>query len=233
MSKHFERHQTDVFTKLNNFELYVKRQSLTRFLARYEIFKLASDVKGSIVECGVHHGGGLMAWAKLSAGLEPIALDRRVFGFDTFEGFTEINDKDKGGSQNASLEKGGFSAGKTSYDYILDCIKEYDENRFINQFPKVDLIKGDANLTIPVFVNENPHLIISILFLDFDLYEPTRTALKYLLPRVPRGGIVAFDEINNPAWPGETIALIEEYSGLNGISLKRFSFDPNISYMIL
>jgi hypothetical protein len=45
---------------VDNFEKYVKRQYLARFLVRYELFKLIKSVKGSIIECGVHQGGGLM-----------------------------------------------------------------------------------------------------------------------------------------------------------------------------
>ena len=57
--------------KLRNFAKYVRRQDIARFLCRYEIFKRQLHVKGSLVECGVHHGGGLMTWAQISAILEP------------------------------------------------------------------------------------------------------------------------------------------------------------------
>jgi hypothetical protein len=63
--------------------------------------------------------------------------------------------------------------------------------------------------TIPIYVKENPHLIIAMLYLDFDLYEPTKVALENFLPLVPKGGIVAFDEVNSKKWAGETIALKE------------------------
>ena len=229
----FEQHHTNSQIKLNNFELYVKRQALTRFIARYELFKQIISIKGSIVECGVHHGGGLMAWAKLSSGLEPMALHRKIIGFDTFDGFIDIHDNDIGVTDNQSLQKGGFSAGVSSYDYITQSVKEYDENRFLNQFEKVELIKGDATITIPEFISANQHLIISLLFLDFDLYQPTKAALKNFLPRIPKGGIIAFDEINNSAWPGETVALIEEFGGLNKLNIQKFPFDPNIAYIVL
>ena len=52
--------------KLKNFPKYVPRQSLTRFLTRYEIYKQVLEVQGSIVECGVLFGGGLMAFAQFS-----------------------------------------------------------------------------------------------------------------------------------------------------------------------
>ena len=47
--------------KLSNFAKYVPRQSLTRFLSHYELFQKVLRVQGSVVECGVLHGGGLMS----------------------------------------------------------------------------------------------------------------------------------------------------------------------------
>ena len=69
MKEIFYKYESSIEDKLNNFEKYVKRQALSRFLARYELFKQIKNVKGSIVECGVHHGGGLMAraiWSRRS-----------------------------------------------------------------------------------------------------------------------------------------------------------------------
>src|ERR1700754_905596 len=90
----FEANPSSWETKLENFPKYVRRQNLTRFLALYELFKRALPVKGSVVECGVHHGFGLMTWAKLSAILEPVNLTRRIYGFDTFEGFPGLAEQD-------------------------------------------------------------------------------------------------------------------------------------------
>lgn len=64
----------------------------------YEIFKLALPVKGSIIECGVFRGFGFMTWFKLSTMLEPENLTRRIYGFDTFEGFPSISDHDESAS---------------------------------------------------------------------------------------------------------------------------------------
>lgn len=233
MNELFLKYDCNLETKLNNFEKYVKRQALARFLARYEIFKLIKNVKGSIVECGVHHGGGVMAWAKLSSDLEPYAIHRKIIGFDTFEGFPDIAVEDKSSYENESLKKKGFCTQYNAYDELLEIIEDYDENRFLNQFNKIELVKGDAIKTIPEYVNANKHLIVSLLFLDFDLYEPTKVALETLLPRMPKGAIIAFDEINNQYWPGETMALLEKFSRLNYLEIKKFEFDPNIAYIQL
>lgn len=232
MSEAFQKYGGSVQTKLDNFEKYVRRQTLARFLARYELFKLQAKIKGCIIECGVHNGGGLFAWAKLSADLEPIALDRRIFGFDTFEGFPEISKKDERGEANKDLKIGGFSSAQGVLDEINDLIKEYDDNRFLNQFQKIFIVKGDATKTIPQFIEEHKYLLISLLFMDFDLYEPTKVALEYFLPRMCKGAVLAFDEINNPWWPGETTALLETLE-LKNYEIRRFPFDPNIAYIVL
>lgn len=228
----FDKYNVPLDVKLDNFEKYIRRQSMSRFLARYELFKMQLDIKGCVIECGVHHGGGLLAWAKLSSALEPYALDRRIFGFDTFDGFPSVDEKDLGSEDNRNIKQGGFNTGYDVYEELQELIMEYNQNRFLNQFEKVFLVKGDATKTIPAFIKEHPYLLISLLFLDFDLYEPTKIALEYLLPRMSKGSILAFDEINNPWWPGETKALLEILN-LRDWKINRFSFDPNIAYIVL
>ena len=217
-----------VETKLENFPKYVRRQHLKRFLAMYEIFKLVLPVKGSVIECGVYRGFSLMAWAKLSTILEPENLTRRIYGFDTFEGFPAVHEKDT--SRIATPKQTGLSA--DSYDELQALIAEYDRDRFLGHLDKVHLIKGDATQTIPPFIADNPHLVVSLLFLDFDLYEPTKVAIEHFLPRMPKGAIIAFDELDNPIWPGETQALLDSI-GINRLELRRIEWDPYIAYAIL
>ena len=219
--------------KYQNFELFVHRRHLTRFIVRYELFKKVLNIEGSIIECGVWNGGGVLAWAKLSEIFEPYAIKRKIIGFDTFKGFPHINDRDKGKNLNPNLKKGAFKPVSSSYDEILSSIENFNNERYLNQFNKIELVKGDAIKTIPSFVKNNQHLIVSLLFLDFDLYEPTRIALKTLLPRMPKGSVLAFDEINNQGWPGETLALLEEIKDFRKISINKFHFDSNISYAVL
>src|SRR5229473_573630 len=102
--ENFFQESTGSFTqKLENFAKYVPRQNLSRFLARYEIFKIIKNIQGSIVECGVLFGGGLMSFANLSVILEPYNFQRRIIGFDTFSGFPEVAAEDlKGASERKS-----------------------------------------------------------------------------------------------------------------------------------
>jgi hypothetical protein len=63
------------------FPLYVPRQGISHFLAKTEIFKLVLGVQRSVVECGLFFAGGLLAWAQISAILEPVNRPRCVIGF--------------------------------------------------------------------------------------------------------------------------------------------------------
>ena len=215
-------------TKLQHFVKYIRRQDLTRLLARYELFKLVLPVKGSIIECGVYRGFGLMAWANFSAILEPANLTRRIYGFDTFEGFPQIGERDR--NPTCAPMRGELRA--DAHEELVELIRIYDQNRFLGHVGKVELIKGDATVTIPAFVEQHPHLVISLLFLDFDLYEPTKVAIEHFLPRLPKGAILSFDELDNPIWPGETLALLETV-GVNRMRLQRFEFDPYIGYALI
>ena len=214
-----------VEVRLENFPKYVRRQHLKRFLAMYELFKLALPVKGSVVECGVFRGFGLMSWAKLSTILEPENLTRRIYGFDTFAGFPSVSDEDLGGGGRG--EVGGLEA--PSFDELQSLIKQYDRDRFLGHIPKVELVKGDISLTAPAFIQSHPHLVVSLLFIDCDLFDPTKAAIEAFVPRMPKGSIIAFDELDNPIWPGETLAALEAI-GLKNLRLRRLEWDPYISY---
>ncbi len=224
----FNNSADDTQNKLHNFIKYVRRQDLTKILARYEIFKRILHVKGSIIECGVFRGSGLMSWALFSDMIEPINLTRRIYGFDSFEGFPTVDQKDL--NQYRDPQKGDLYA--NVYDELQAIIRTYNKNRFLGHVDKVKLIKGDATKTIPKYIQENQHLVVSLLFLDFDLYEPTKVALDNFLPRMPKGSIVAFDELDNPIWPGETRALLENH-GINNFRLERIDFDPYIGFAVL
>lgn len=215
--------------KLQNFTKYVPTQDLRKFLCRYELFRKILHVHGSIVECGVLYGGGLMAWAQLSEIFEPLNHLRNIIGFDTFAGFVSISEVDKTGI--AFQGKNGGLAIDT-YDDLLKSIALYNKNRFLNHIEKVKLVKGDIAESLPKFLKANPHLVVSLLYLDFDIYEPTVVALKHLMPRIPKGGIVAFDELNHEVWPGETIAVMQEI-GINKLRVERFPFGSTMSYAVI
>ncbi len=202
--------------------VFSERQLLTSALTRIDLFKQILEVQGAVVECGVHKGNSLFLYNHLSTILEPYNFNRKIIGFDTFEGFRSISNKD---SEN--LGEDDFS--DTNFELLSRWAKLQDENRAVSHIEKIEIVKGNALETIPKYVQSNPHLIVALLYLDFDIYEPTKIALEYLMPLVPKGGLVALDEINCKKWKGETIALKETLT-INGLRLRKFFYDPWVSY---
>jgi hypothetical protein len=218
-----------IVDRIDGFPKFASRQSLAKFLARYEIFKKILGIHGSIVECGVLHGAGLFTFAKLSSILEPVNHTRRVIGFDTFSGFPEIDARDRTGS--GTLTERGALAG-SSADEIRRAIALYDLNRPLAHIPKIELVEGDLCETAPSYVKARPHLVISLLYLDLDLYLPTKVAIEAFRPRMPKGAIIVFDELNAEIFPGET-AAVHEMLGLGNLRIERFSFDSYLSYCVI
>jgi hypothetical protein len=228
LANEFGSSRDPIEARLETFPRYARRKTITRFITLYELFKLALPAKGSIVECGVFRGFGLMTWAHLSAVLEPANLTRRIYGFDSFQGFPAISSHD----HNPRKTPSSGELKSDSYDELQRLIDIYDQDRFLGHVDKVHLIKGDLIDTVPKFLHEHQHLVVSLLFLDVDLYEPTKVALENFVPRMPKGSVLAFDQLDNPIWPGEARAVADTV-GIANLELRRFDWDPYVAYAIL
>ena len=227
----FIRSRTPLAQRLQTFPRHVRRQDIARFLARHEIFKLSLPANGSIVECGVFAGGGLMSWMHFSAIYEPYNHTRRIIGFDTFMGVPSVHEKDLTPDASEHSRKGAFQTNDSIIEELQQLADIHDRNRPLGHILKVELVVGDACDTIPRYLVEHPHLLISLIYLDFDIYAPTKVALQNLFQRVVKGGVVAFDELNCAEFAGETTALLETLD-LKDVELKRLPFDPYISFFL-
>lgn len=215
--------------KLQNFPKYVPVQDLRRFLNRYEIFQRILCCHGSIFECGVLLGGGLMTWAAFSEIFEPMNHLRNIVGFDTFAGFTSLSNEDR--TMTAAQGKvGGLAV--DAYEDITKAIELHDRNRALKHITKVRLVRGDIRQTAAKYLEDNPHTVISLLWLDFDTYEPTVEALTRFVPRMPKGAVIAFDELNHEVWPGETVAVMKTL-GLNALKVERLPWGSTVSFAVL
>jgi hypothetical protein len=93
-------------------------------------------------------------------------------------------------------------------------------------------VKGDVKETAPDFIEKNPETIVSLLYLDVNLYEPTKAALDAFLPRMPKGSVIVFDELNDRGLPGETIALLNSID-IKKLRIERFTYDTKISFAVI
>lgn len=225
----FLKSKIPLLDKLEAFPRFSTKRSIARFIVKHEIYKKILQTTGIIVECGVFNGAGLFTWAQLSNIYEPTNYTRKIVGFDTFCGFPDVNDEmDNSGVLKSKI---GDLTGSGLEEIHLS-IEKYNNERHLSHIPNVELVQGDFMETSTAYLNKNSHTIISLLYLDFDLYEPTKKALETFLPRMPKGSIVVFDEINCNSFPGETQAF-DSVMGIKNYKINRFPFDPWISYIEL
>lgn len=208
---------------VKHFSVLARRQALKRFLAHVDLFKMTLDLPGDIAELGVFRGAGLMTWANL---LEAYCIGDRtkvVYGFDNWQGFAELAAEDGKPDQASGKVVGGFNP----HDYLPElesAIAIFDSDRFIPQKPRIRLIQGQIEDSVPAFVRDNPGVRFSLVHFDCDLYQPTRAALEALWERVVRGGVLVFDEYAIADWPGETRAVDEFIRDLPGLRLQTFAW---------
>jgi len=229
LERYYAKSNAPYSEKMAAFAKFVPRQRLTDFLSAYEVFKKVLPVQGSVVDCGVYWGRSLMTYAQLSAILEPMNYQRQIVGFDTFKGFLNLAPQDQEGSHDQK-KVGGYQA--ESEEDLTDCIRLFDRNRFLNHIPKVVMVKGDIEKTAPQFLKDNPHTVVSLLSLDLSLFAPTKAALKHFIPRMPKGGVITFAEMNCPDFSGEVAAVLEEV-GIRNLRLQRNSFDTVACHAVL
>jgi Macrocin-O-methyltransferase (TylF) len=199
----------------------LKRMALSRVIYYYELYQKIIEVPGVICEFGVQWGATLALLQNLRGMYEPYNVSRKIIGFDTFEGFATVEAKD------GPLAKLGDYKSLPNYEKTLEEILSIHEAFCpISHIKKFELIKGDASVTIDKWIEENPHAIISMAVFDMDVYKPTKDVLEKIIPRLTKGSLLVFDELNCQHFPGETTA-VQEVLGLNNLTLKRF---PHQSY---
>lgn len=200
--------------------------SLARTLYYAELYKKIVDVPGVICEFGVQWGATMALLTNLRSINEPFNISRVIHGFDTFEGFIEVDKKD------GELAGVGDYHSKKNYEATLDELLTIHESFApMNGVSKHKLIKGDASLTIDKWLKEHPHVIISMVIFDMDLYKPTKAVLEKILPRLTKGSLLVFDELNCEYFPGETRA-VEEVLGFNNIRLKRSPLQAHCAWAV-
>jgi hypothetical protein len=216
----FDSDPATVGQRLEVFPKFVPTTAVARFLARYELYKLIQDVPGAIVEAGVLGGAGLFSFVHCALLLEPHNPYRRILGFDTFEGFTSISDVDRRGT-SAFMHEGGYK--DDCYDQLKQLAAVHESFRFLNRRPQVELVRGDICETVPRYVEEHAELVVALLYLDCDLYAPTKVCLERLVPLMPKGAVVVCDELTLAEYPGET-AAVRETLGISRLRFRKFPF---------
>jgi hypothetical protein len=214
--------------QLANVGLFQKRQELTKVLFLQQLYKEMLPVHGVIMEFGVRWGQNLVTLTNLRGIYEPYNYSRKIIGFDTFEGFPSVHEKDGG---HDIIEKGAFNVTKGYEDYLKQVLDYHAGESPLNHISKNELVKGDAVVMLEKYLKEHPETVIAMAYFDFDIYEPTKKCLELITPYLTKGSVVGFDELCDPQFPGETVALREVW-GTKNVSLRRSPYGGIQSYLI-
>jgi len=214
---------------LANLGLFLTSKNLSRLLFFYEVYKKIVHTHGIIVEFGVRWGQTLSLMSALRGILEPFNRHRKIVGFDTFEGFKGFCEKD---GSLCKCSEGSFSVSENYEDYLNGIMAVQELLNPMEHLRKWELVRGDAVLTVPRYLKDHPETIISMAVFDFDIYQPTKAALEAIMPHVMRGTVLIFDELCDPYFPGETLALMETM-GLRNLSIERLPMTARISYTVI
>jgi O-methyltransferase len=167
--------------KLKVFEGdYIRLSSLE--LVADEINSLG--IEGNVAELGVYRGD-FAKW------INEAFPDRKLYLFDTFEGFDERDIKID--------RKKGYSLGEdefqTSVTLVLKKMK-YPDNCIVRKGWFPESARGISD----------KYVFVSI---DVDLYQPIYEGLEFFYPRLVRGGYIFVHDYNSEKYAGVKVAVRE------------------------
>ncbi|WP_351014889.1 TylF/MycF/NovP-related O-methyltransferase [Shewanella sp. AC91-MNA-CIBAN-0169] len=203
----------------------MRRQSISRVLYFDWLYKKLIGKPGVICEFGVQWGSGLSILQSLRGMYEPYNHQRKLYGFDTFEGFSNVCELDP------FANVGDYSTEKGYEKVLQQILDEHEKQSPLSHIKKNYLVKGDVSITIYKWLEDNPGLTIGMAIFDMDVYKPTRDVLEAIKPRLFKGSVLVFDEFSCGHWPGETIA-VNEVLGINTLRFEHFPHQPNCAVAI-
>ncbi len=212
---------------LSNLGLYLTPQTLSRILFMDFLYRQILCIQGIAVEFGCRWGQNTSLFSTLRGIYEPFNRLRRVVAFDTFEGLPNIGPQDGG-----RLSPGMYGV-TAEYERYLHRVMELQEQESpLSHLRKFELVKGDVTRTLPAYLGRHPETIVALAYFDLDLYEPTLACLAAIRDRLTIGSVLGFDELNDHATPGETLAL-QEALGLHRVSVRRLPVSARTSYVVV
>lgn len=150
-------------------------------------------IRGAVAELGVYRG-------EFASEISRLFPDRKIYLFDTFEGFDE---------RDLKIEEEG--------NYSCNIIEKFDSTG-------VDIVKhkmpypGQVLLKKGYFPETAEGIMeeFALVSLDADLYKPTYEGLKFFYPRLSKGGYIILHDYNNSQFRG-TGAAVSQFCRENGV----------------
>ena len=193
----------DIFT---NYGLLSGDRNLFKTLKIFELVDQTKNIKGDIIELGIHKGNTSLLIKKI---LDIYKIKKKLFLLDHFKGLIHYTKNDPKGSKKF---RNKFKSPKK---LIQDFLKFFNFN---------DVVFIDQDAT-KLNNNSFKKKKFCLAYFDMDLYEPTLNALKSIDNNIVKGGIIVFDEGNKKVWGGEKKA-IKDFLKINK-KYKYFLIDKN------
>jgi len=214
---------------LANLGLFLESKNLARILLMDYLFRQIVDVHGVVMEFGTRWGQNLALFSALRGIYDPFNRHRKIIGFDTFTGFPSVSKQD---GHSEMMVSGQLAVSEGYQQFLEGVLKAHEDLNPLGHIRKFELRAGDATIELDSYLQSAPETIIALAYFDFDLYEPTKKCLELIRSRLTKGSVVAFDELNDPDSPGETLALMETF-GLNHVRLQRWPYASRVSYFVV
>ena len=179
------------FTKEVLENTMLSRQKLYYLL---KLLRHALAVEGDVFEAGAGSGGSARLMLNC---LEASGQKRKLWVLDTFDGYQKVDARTDG----AHVQVGQCRC------QDVEGVKRLLESPAI----PVRVVQG----LIPGTLVEVDARAICFAHIDVNLHEPTLAATAFCLDRMPRGGVMVFDDYNWPATYGARLA-IDEACALRG-----------------
>jgi hypothetical protein len=199
----------------NAFYWFSHNERLIKILNHYELIKKFSNIKGDIFEFGIFKGTSLIR--NLSF-INHLKLNKKLIAFDAFGHFPK-----------SKLSKKSDQKFSRTHDAGTPGLSKKTINKILinKNFSNFKLIKGNVLNTLSPFL-KNYNSKISMLFMDLDVYDPTKYVINKLYNRINKGGVIICDNFN--IVPGETLA-VKEFAKLKNIKIRYF--DKNLRVAII
>lgn len=179
-----DRYPHEVRHYLDLFPVYASRRSFIRQLAHYELFKLTVDLPGHYADFGVYYGKSFFSWHKFIETFTPTATHKKVFGFDSFDGFPALAEADGDVDHSIQKDVGGLNSG--SFLEEFQALLALQNGDGVIPSNRGAIVKGDICETLPAWTKQNPEARFCLLNLDVDIYAPTRVILEECWDRLVR-----------------------------------------------
>lgn len=168
-------------------------------------YVVKNQIPGDFIECGVWRGGhGILAQKTFKY----LGSDKKVIMYDTFEGMTEPTDYDFATGSIESAKKKFFQNQKETHNEWCYASLEDVKTNCLNAnltLDKFSFVKGDICQTLKS--NKNIPDTISVLRLDTDFYDSTKSELEVLYPKLSDRGVLIIDDYGR--WQGSRKAVDE------------------------